>query len=115
MAVRKGDPAILVQAIVAVVVGGLSENALESLMVMALIEDSSRRIGLDLSDAFERASKVVRHPGTVNLMIWLTRRPEARSLSSMGFVAGEDDDGFRHRFDLKWCLIPIYGGFVKYT
>lgn len=68
-------------------------------MVMAPIEDSARKIGLDLPEAFERASKIVGHPGTVNLMIWLTRRPEDRSLSSMGFVAGEDDDGFRYRLD----------------
>lgn len=61
---------------------------LESLMVMAPIEDGARRLGLDASELFEDVSKIVGHPATVNLMMWLSRKEDDRSLTSMGFVSG---------------------------
>jgi hypothetical protein len=99
LAVRRRDGDLLLGAVVAVVLGGLDENRLESLMVMAPIEDSAGRLGLDLPELFEAASNVVGHPGTVNLMLWLTRKREDRTLASMGFVAAEDNDGFRYKLD----------------
>ncbi len=98
LAVRRQDEQLLIRALVALVLGGLNENSHESLMVMAPIEDSARRIGVDLTGLCERVSKIVGHPGTVNLMRWLARQPQDRSLASMGFVATEDGDGFRYRF-----------------
>jgi hypothetical protein len=99
LAVRRGDPEKLLRGVVALVVGGLDENRLESLMVMAPLEDGAKRLGVDFPEVFEAASKVVGHPGTVNLMVWLTRKTEDRSLASMGFVASEDGDGFRYKLD----------------
>lgn len=99
LAARRRDRSLLVNALVALVVGGLHENALESLMVMAPIEDSAHRLGVDLADVLEQASKIVGHPATVSLMMWLTRKPDDRSLASMGFIVGEDEDGFRYQLD----------------
>jgi hypothetical protein len=99
LAVRRRERELLRQAVVALVVGGLDENRLESLMVMAPIQDCAERLGLDLAEVLEEASKVVGHPGTVNMMLWLTRKPEDRSLESMGFVPSEDGDGFRYKLD----------------
>jgi len=99
LAVRRRDQGLLLRGIVALVVGGLDRNARESLMVMALVEDSAERIGADLEDTLEAVSKIVGHPGTVNLVLWLTRKPEVRTLESMRYVAGADDDGFRYRLD----------------
>jgi hypothetical protein len=99
LAVRRRDRDVLLRAVVALVLGGLDENRLESLMVMAPIQDAAERLGLDLPELFEAASNVVGHPGTVNLMLWLTRKPEDRSLASMGFVVAEDGDGFRYKLD----------------
>jgi hypothetical protein len=99
LAVRRREPTVLLAAVIANVVGGRDENRLESLMVMALIEDSARRIDMDLAELFEQASRIVGHPGAVNLMMWLKRKPKDRSLTSMSFVAGEDADGFRYRLD----------------
>ena len=97
LAVRQKDPDLLLGAVVALVVGGLDKNARESLMAMAPIDDSARRLDVRLSDLFERASRIVGHPGTVNLVMWLNRRPEDRSLKSMGFVAAEEPEGFRYK------------------
>jgi hypothetical protein len=99
LAVRRRDNATLLKAVVALVVGGLDENRVESLMVMAPIEDSAARIGVELPRLLEDASKIVGHPATVNLMLWLTRNDEDRSLASMGFVATENTDGFRYKLD----------------
>lgn len=99
LAVRRRDRATLIRALVAIVLGGLDENRLESLMVMAPIEDSARRLGFDVPGLFEEVSKIVGHPGTVNLVVWLSRQEDDRSLSSMGFIAAEDADGFRYKLD----------------
>src|ERR1700682_145124 len=99
LAVRRHDPAPLVGAVIANVVGGLDENMHESLMAMAPIEDAARRLNVELPQLFEQASKTVGHPGTVNLMVWLTRKPEDRSLASMGYAAATDVDGFRYRYE----------------
>jgi hypothetical protein len=100
LAVRQQDREVLVNALIANVVGGLTVNARESLMVMAPIDDAAGRIGADLPGLFETAAECVGHPGSVSLMLWLTRTPENRSLASMGFVAADDADGFR--YVLRW-------------
>jgi hypothetical protein len=100
LAVRRRGTQLLVRAVVAVVLGGLDQNALEALMVMPLIENSARLLEVDLANIFERAADSVGHPGSVSLMLWLTRAPEDRTLESMGFIEAEDDGGFRYQ--LKW-------------
>jgi hypothetical protein len=98
LAVRRRDAGLLVRAVIAVVIGGLDQNALEALMVMPLIERSAALLHVDLAGLFEQAAAVVGHPGSVNLMVWLTRVPEDRTLASMGFVEASDEGGFRYRF-----------------
>ncbi len=98
LAVRRRDARLLVRAVIAVVIGGLDQNALEALMVMPLIEKSAGLLHVDLAGLFEQAAAVVGHPGSVNLMVWLTRAPEDRTLASMGFVESSDEGGFRYRF-----------------
>lgn len=99
LAVRTREVEQLDRALVAVVVGGLDDNAYEALMVMPLIEDSARRIGAEPQRLFEKAAQIVGHPGTVNLARWLARKPEDRSLASMGFVESADKEGFRYKLD----------------
>lgn len=99
-AVRTGDREVLLNAVIANVVGGLSANERESLMVMAPIDDAASRIGVDLPGLFEDAANCVGHPGTLSLVSWLSRTPENRSLAAMGFAAEEGGDGFR--YVLRW-------------
>lgn len=96
--VRDGSVDRLVSALVAVVVGGLDQNALEALMPMALIEDAGARIGADPEVYFGAAATVVGHPGSVNLMVWLSRHPDDRTIRAMGFLASEDRSGFRYKW-----------------
>jgi hypothetical protein len=98
LAVRRHDPDLLVRAVVAIVLGGLDQNALEALMVMPLVENSARLLGANLASIFEKAAGIVGHPGSVNLMVWLTRAPEDRTIASMGFEEASDEGGFRYKF-----------------
>jgi hypothetical protein len=97
-AVRDGSRDLLVLATIALVVGGLDQNALEALTRMPLIEDASKRLGIELSEVFNDVAGIVGHPGSVNLMVWLTRSAEDRTPECMGFAAAEDKAGFRYRW-----------------
>lgn len=98
LAVRDNDSERLLRALVALVIGGLDQNSLDALMRMPVIEDAARRLGVEPANLFEDAADIVGHPGSVNLMLWLARRPEDRTLESMGFEAGEDESGFRYEW-----------------
>jgi len=97
-AVRDQDRRILELGLIAMVVGGLDQNALEALMRMPLLEDAAGRLGLDPADVFEAVSDVVGHPGSVNLMVWLSRAPEDRTPECMGFEATGSGGSFRYRW-----------------
>jgi hypothetical protein len=97
-AVRNDAADLLVLASIALVMGGLDQNDREALLRMPLVEDASRRIGVDLATVFEEVAGLVGHPGTVNLVLWLSRAPEDRTLEGIGFAAGDDGDGFRYRW-----------------
>lgn len=97
-AVRERSTERLVAALVAVVIGGLDQNALEAMMPMALIEDAGRRIGAEPGVFFGKAADIVGHPASVNLMVWLTRREEDRTPEAMGFAAAHDKFGFRYKW-----------------
>ena len=43
-------------------------------------------------------AEVVGHPGSVKLMVWLSRAPEDRTPECIGFEALHDDSGFRYRW-----------------
>ena len=100
LSVRHGGRDVLDRALVAVVVGGLDSNAHEALMVMPLIEDASRRIGVEPQELFSGAATLVGQPGATNLMLWLSREDENRTIEGMGYVVSSDDQGFRYR--LNW-------------
>jgi hypothetical protein len=95
-AVREQSSDLLVAALVATVLGGLDQNAWEAMMPMALIDDASRRLGLEPADVFEQAAAIVGHPGSVNLMVWLTRSAEDRTPEAMGFAPATEAGGFRY-------------------
>lgn len=98
LAVRTRNRSLLIEALVAVALGGLGESDLGALMRMALIEDAAGRLDLDLPTLFEEAAAVIGHPATAALMLWLTRAPEDRTIASMGYEAHSGAAGFRYRW-----------------
>jgi hypothetical protein len=97
-AVRDGDPDRLRSGLVALVLGGLDHNSRDALTRMPLIEDAARRLGVTFEHLIEDAADTVGHPGSVNLVLWLSRKPEDRTLESMGYEASRDESGFRYRW-----------------
>lgn len=97
-AVRRGERLVLLRALVAVVVGGLHAGRPDALVVTSVIEDAATRIGVDVQSLFGDASGIVGHPGSVELMRWLSRPVELRAIDQMGFTAEQqgDQDGFRY-------------------
>jgi hypothetical protein len=64
---------------------------------MPLVENSARLLGVSLPGIFKKAEAVVGDAGTVNLLAWLTRKPEDRTIASMGFAESADGGGFRYK------------------
>jgi hypothetical protein len=103
-AVREQSREQLVLATKARVVGALdSDDWREALLIMPLIEDASKRLGIELAEVFEDASGVVGQRGAAYLVMWLGRAPEDRTLECMRYEAIEDEDGFRYR------RLPLFG------
>lgn len=97
LAIRRQKDQLLVRATVALVFGGLDRNDREALRIMALVEHSANALGVDVVAVLEQAADAVPHPGSVNLMLWLTRAPEDRTIEAMGFVESSDPGGFRYK------------------
>lgn len=100
LAVRTGERQLLFRALVALTVGGLDRDAREALMVMAPIDNSVRRLNLNAQELFDEAAAIVGQPGSESLALWLARSDEDRSLSAMGYIESQDQDGFRYK--LNW-------------
>jgi hypothetical protein len=98
IAVRNNVPDRLVRALIALVIGGLTQNALEALMRTALVEDAARRLGTDPSDIFGEATELVGEVGGFALKLWLARRPEDRTPEVMGFKATGEGLSFQYEW-----------------
>jgi len=95
-AVREMSKDLLVSALVAVVVGGLDRGLYGALRSMAPIDDACKRVGVVPDLVFAAAADIVGHPGTINLAIWLSRKPEDRTLEALAFSTSRDGQDFRY-------------------
>ena len=98
LAVRTGDGRRLPDCLVAVYVGGLCQGENESLMSLALIDDAATRLQIDLKEVMARATLVLGSGAEEPWTAWLQRSRHDRSIEAMGFVASEDQDGFRYSY-----------------
>jgi len=98
IAVRNNVPDRLVRASIALVIGGLTQNALEALMRMALVEDAARRLGAEPAGILAQAAGLVGEMGGFALKLWLGRRPEDRTPECMGFRATGEGLNFRYEW-----------------
>ncbi|PZS29768.1 MAG: hypothetical protein DLM59_12275 [Pseudonocardiales bacterium] len=98
IAVRNNVPDRLIRALIALVIGGLTQNALEALMRTALVEDAARRLRAEPADVFAAAADLVGEMGAFALKLWLGRRPEDRTPEVMGFTVTGDGLTFRYEW-----------------
>ncbi|GAA2998760.1 hypothetical protein [Actinokineospora diospyrosa] len=95
-AVRSTDVALLDLAVRALAFAGLAER--ESIMVLALVEDAANKLDVFVEDVFGRVAEQVGPPAALALVNWLSRQPEDRTLTAMGYTESSDDTGFLYRW-----------------
>ena len=103
-AVRGAEPSSLLEALVALMVGGLGhdesedgeEDQREALIVLSVVEDAARKTGANPTDLYARALDVVGESPGRALVTWQERPAVSRTINNMGYQESEDSDGFRY-------------------
>ena len=101
-AVRRGEPHLLLEGLVALVVGGLAideaddEDHRDAQIVLSVVEDAARKTGASPTDLYARAIEVVGESAGIALVAWQERPGVSRTINSMGYQESEDSDGFRY-------------------
>jgi hypothetical protein len=98
LAVRQKSENILHHAVIAV---GLSLSAdaevREQLVMLPLLLNSAHLVGIDVAPFLDESTKPLLPAGRDIILAFNQRGPRYKSLQSMGFVEGVDEDGFRYR------------------
>lgn len=97
-AVRDQNPALLNDALVALVIAGLGEDNYGAIMPMAVVQDAAQRCGKDFQSLIEEVSVLAGSPGSDGLRLWLTRDPEDATLAAMGYTAEDSPDGIVYKW-----------------
>lgn len=95
LAVRRQSAEPLGAALVALALGGLDDGSREALLILPLIYRSAELLGEDPAALFRQAAVRVGETAAGELGRFLGR--DDRSIRSMGYVEGADEDGFRYR------------------
>jgi hypothetical protein len=67
----------------------------EDILILTLIYTAAHKLGLDPRSVFMGSARQFGLNDTSGLEAFLTRSDEDKSLDSMGYVEGTDEDGFR--------------------
>ena len=96
-AVRSGDPGPLDRALLALTLSFEgTRDWRDTLHVLALPWDAAERLGEDPGPRYERAADLMAGKGGEFLRSFARRRPEDRTIGSMGYVAQDGTDGFEY-------------------
>jgi hypothetical protein len=96
IAVHEGRSVMLERALVAAALGGLHVGRQESVAAVALVEDAAIRIGQDVHALFADVSSIVGAPWATELVRWLGRPDDQRSIEHVGFTTKNDLGDFRY-------------------
>jgi len=67
------------------------------LPIVALHYDAAKRIGAGPDNIFESAARLLPEKPASALRSFLRRSAHDKSLEAMGYIVGNDDDGFRYQ------------------
>jgi hypothetical protein len=93
LAIRLGDPGVMRRGLIAACLPIEVADRREVLLVLPLLWRTAERLGLDAVSEFTAVDRTV---GCEELARFAARRPEDRTIESMGYVEARDDDGFRY-------------------
>lgn len=92
LAVRTGDGNWIRNGVVALCATSAASDRREAEIVLCLLHDAANRLGLPLKEVLSEGLFLKRDL----IENFLHRDENDKSLSSMGYVAGADSDGFRY-------------------
>lgn len=96
LGVRTKDAGKLKVGLVALGLAGLEDGCREALLLLPLFYHAAGLLGMHPRALFVSAQALLQRPSALQLEQFLARRDEDKSLESMGYRIGSDDDGFRY-------------------
>lgn len=95
-AVRTQRRDYLFHGLLALGIDGWRDDWRENVLLLCLYTDACKRIGVTERDIFGEASKCLPFNVSAALNAFSRRKPEDKSLESMGYEVSSDADGFRY-------------------
>ncbi|HKX84484.1 MAG TPA: hypothetical protein VJL58_09710, partial [Pyrinomonadaceae bacterium] len=95
LAVRLNSHKPLMTAMIAMFLQIGIGDVREDIIVLTLIHDASKRVGTDPGFVFLESARQFGLDDTSGLEAYLRRSDDSKSLKSMGYSEGADEDGFR--------------------
>lgn len=100
LAVRTGSSELIRDGLVAIQLALKSGDQRESMPVLSLLSRAAELIGSTPSEEFLAAARYMSLTPSDQLISFLERNEDDRSLAAMGFVESSDEQGFR--FERVW-------------
>jgi hypothetical protein len=97
LAVRLGSRELVLLGLLALGIGGFSDDWRENTLVLCLHFNASIKIGVPPELPFEEAAKFLPAEVCVALASFLERSPEDQSLAAMGYKESNLSEGFRYQ------------------
>src|SRR6266852_7285814 len=97
LAVRERSQELVTLGLVALGVDGWRADWRDNALIVNLHFDAAQRIGASPGTIFESAAQLLPEKPAHALRSFLRRSADDKSLEAMGYVVGNDDDGFRYR------------------
>lgn len=97
LSIRRRSQDDLFLGLIGLVLEGFRYDPRESVLILALHDDAASRIGVASPTVFARAAQYAPEAVARQFTAFLQRKPEHRSLSSMGYEAVGDGASFAYR------------------
>jgi hypothetical protein len=97
LAVRERSQDLIMLGLIALGVDGCHYDWRDNVLIVALHYDAAKRIGASPEDIFESAARLLPDKPASGLRSFLRRSAHNKSLEVMGYIVGNDEDGFRYQ------------------
>jgi hypothetical protein len=97
LAVRIQDVEYVILGLIALGIDGWKDDCRDNMVLLCLHNDATIRLGMSTDIVFCQAGEYLTIATAEAVMLFLERSANDKSLESMGYVVGEDTDGFRYR------------------
>jgi len=96
LAVRRGENAMLEKSMAALRIASALTYVKEALPVLCLLSNSAKKLGVDVNKFFALTTINLKGELKPYIEAFSNRSDEDRSIEAMGYIEGEDEQGFRY-------------------